>query len=40
MIKKEWMTVVSQQNIAKNIYELTLQGELVQDERTWPVRSS
>ncbi|MEK4030259.1 dihydroorotate dehydrogenase electron transfer subunit [Pseudobacillus sp. FSL P4-0506] len=31
MIKKEWMTVVSQQNIAKNIYELTLQGELVQE---------
>ncbi|HEY9576586.1 MAG TPA: dihydroorotate dehydrogenase electron transfer subunit [Pseudobacillus sp.] len=31
MIKKEWMTVISQGNIAKNIYELTLQGDLVQE---------
>ncbi|MFK2824933.1 dihydroorotate dehydrogenase electron transfer subunit [Bacillus sp. B190/17] len=31
MIKKEWMTVLSQESIAKNIYELTLQGELVQE---------
>ncbi|KIL73503.1 dihydroorotate dehydrogenase electron transfer subunit [Bacillus badius] len=31
MIKKEWMTVFSQKKLAKNIYELTLQGELVQE---------
>ena len=28
-MKKAWMTVVGQQNIAKNIYEMTLEGELV-----------
>lgn len=31
MIKQEWMTVSSQRRIAENIYELTLQGELVQE---------
>lgn len=30
MINKEWMTVLSQEKIAVNIYELTLKGELVQ----------
>ncbi|SOC35398.1 dihydroorotate dehydrogenase electron transfer subunit [Ureibacillus acetophenoni] len=31
MIQQERMTVVQQEKIAKNIYELTLQGEIVQD---------
>lgn len=31
MIKQELMTIVSQQQIAKNIYELTMEGELVQE---------
>ncbi|WP_338753933.1 dihydroorotate dehydrogenase electron transfer subunit [Bacillus sp. FJAT-52991] len=31
MIKKEWMTVISQEQITKHIYELTLQGELVNE---------
>lgn len=31
MIRQEKMTVVSQKQIATNIFELTLHGELVQD---------
>lgn len=31
MIRQEKMTVVAQKQIATNIFELTLQGQLVQD---------
>ena len=31
MMRQEKMTVVAQQQIATNIFELTLQGQLVQD---------
>ena len=31
MIRQEQMTVVAQAEIATNIFELTLQGQLVQD---------